>query len=311
MQIKILGSAAGGGFPQWNCACRNCSGIRSGQLLATPRTQTQLAFSPDGSIWFLLGASPDLRMQILATPELAPPDGEPTGTPIGGVFLPSADVDSLMGLLHLREFQSFFLFATPAIQKIVQTENRIFDVLHRADPPVQWQSLTPGSRLACRFGEDPSAPPNFICSPISLGGGFPDYMSTELRRSLSSQESVIALRFEQSGKSFFFAPSLPEISGEWLKAASGSTVAFLDGTFWSDDELLATGRGQKNAHEMGHIPLSGPDGLLAQFPSGSLTRKILIHINNTNPILDENSAEHRAVRDAGFEIASDGMEISL
>jgi pyrroloquinoline quinone biosynthesis protein B len=311
MQIKILGSAAGGGFPQWNCACRNCSGIRSGQLLATPRTQTQLAFSPDGSIWFLLGASPDLRMQILATPELAPPDGEPTGTPIGGVFLPSADVDSLMGLLHLREFQSFFLFATPAIQKIVQTENRIFDVLQRADPPVQWQSLTPGSRLACRFGEDPSAPPNFICSPISLGGGFPDYMSTELRRSLSSQESVIALRFEQSGKSFFFAPSLPEISGEWLKAASGSTVAFLDGTFWSDDELLATGRGQKNAHEMGHIPLSGPDGLLAQFPSGSLTRKILIHINNTNPILDENSAEHRAVRDAGFEIASDGMEISL
>jgi pyrroloquinoline quinone biosynthesis protein B len=311
MQIKILGSAAGGGFPQWNCACPNCSGIRSGQLQATPRTQTQLAFTPDGSIWFLLGASPDLRTQILAAPQLAPPDGEPTGTPIGGVFLPSADVDSLMGLLHLREFQSFFLFATPAIQKIVQTENRIFDVLHRADPPVQWQSLTPGSRLACRFGEDPSAPPNFICSPISLGGGFPDYMSTELRRSLSSQESVIALRFEQSGKSFFFAPSLPEISGEWLKAASGSTVAFLDGTFWSDDELLATGRGQKNAHEMGHIPLSGPDGLLAQFPSGSLTRKILIHINNTNPILDENSAEHRAVRDAGFEIASDGMEISL
>ena len=311
MQIKILGSAAGGGFPQWNCACPNCSGIRSGQLQATPRTQTQLAFTPDGSIWFLLGASPDLRTQILAAPQLAPPDGEPTGTPIGGVFLPSADVDSLMGLLHLREFQSFFLFATPAIQKIVQTENRIFDVLHRADPPVQWQSLTPGSRLACRFGEDPSAPPNFICSPISVAGGFPDYTSTELRRSLSSQESVIALRFEQSGKSFFFAPSLPEISGEWLKAAATSTVAFLDGTFWSDDELLSTGRGQKNAREMGHLPLSGPDGLLAQFPSDSAARKILIHINNTNPILDENSAEHRAVRDAGFEIASDGMEISL
>jgi len=311
MHIKILGSAAGGGFPQWNCACRNCSGIRSGQLQATPRTQTQLAFSPDGSIWFLLGASPDLRAQILAAPQLAPPDGEPTGTPIGGIFLPSADVDSLMGLLHLREFQCFFLFATPAIQKIVQTENCIFDVLHRADPPVQWQSLTPGSRLACRFGDDPSTPPNFICSPISVGGGFPDYISSELRRSLSSEESVIALRFEQSGKSFFFAPSIPEISGEWLKAAATSTVAFLDGTFWSDDELLSTGRGAKNAREMGHIPLSGRDGLLAQFPTDSLTRKILIHINNTNPILDENSAEHRAVRNAGFEIAADGMEISL
>ncbi|HXT23606.1 MAG TPA: pyrroloquinoline quinone biosynthesis protein PqqB [Candidatus Eisenbacteria bacterium] len=311
MHIKILGSAAGGGFPQWNCACRNCSGFRTGHLQAALRTQTQVAFSPDGSIWFLLAASPDLRSQILATPQLAPSEGEATGTPIGGIFLPSADVDALMGLLHLREFQSFFLFATPAIQKIVQTENRIFDVLHRADPPVQWQSLTPGSRLACRFGEDPSAPPTFICSPISVGGGFPDYVSTELRRSLCLQESVIALRFEQSGNSFFFAPALPEISGEWLKAAASSTVALLDGTFWSDDELLSTGRGQKTAREMGHLPLSGRDGLLSQFPSESATRKILIHINNTNPVLDESSAEHRAVREAGFEIAYDGMELTL
>lgn len=216
-----------------------------------------------------------------------------------------------MGLLHLREFQTFFLFATPAIQKILQTENRIFDVLHRADPPVQWQSLSPGARLACRFGEDPAAPPTFICSPISMGGSFPDYLSSELRRSLPSQESVIALRFEQSGKSFFFAPTLPEISGEWLKAAAASDVAFLDGTFWSDDELIATGRAHKTAREMGHIPLSGRDGLLAQFPSDSATRKILIHVNNTNPVLDEDSLEHRAVRDAGFELASDGMEFSL
>jgi pyrroloquinoline quinone biosynthesis protein B len=311
MHIKILGSAAGGGFPQWNCACRNCSGVRSGRLQAAPRTQTQLAFSPDEAVWFLLGASPDLRTQILAAPELAPPAAEPTGTSIGGIFLPSADVDSLMGLLHLREFQSFFLFATPSIQKIVQTENRIFDVLHRAEPPIHWQSLSPGARLACRFGEDPSAPPTFTCSPIALGGSFPDYISTELRRSLSSQEAVIALRFEQSGKSFFFAPSLPEISGEWLKAAAASSVAFIDGTFWSDDELLSTGRGHKTAREMGHLPLSGPDGLLAQFPSDSVARKILIHINNTNPILDENSVEHRAVRDAGFEVAYDGMEFTL
>src|SRR5215472_1444927 len=118
MQIKVLGSAAGGGFPQWNCACPNCSGIRSGSIQATARTQTQLAFSPDGVVWFLLGASPDLRSQILATPELAPSARESTGTPIAGIFLPSADVDSIVGLLHLREFQSFFVFATPAVQKI-------------------------------------------------------------------------------------------------------------------------------------------------------------------------------------------------
>ncbi len=166
MHITILGSAAGGGFPQWNCACRNCTELRAGTLKATTRTQTQLAFSPDGLVWFLLGASPDLRTQIVATPQLAPPPTDTTGTPIGGVFLHSADLDSVMGLLHLREFQSFFVFATPAVQKILKSENRIFDVLHRADPPVQWQNLTPSARLACRFGDDPSAPPSFVCTHV-------------------------------------------------------------------------------------------------------------------------------------------------
>ena len=311
MQIKILGSAAGGGFPQWNCGCRNCSGLRAGSLKATARTQTQLAFSPDGQVWFLLGASPDLRAQILATAELAPTAGESPSSPIGGVFLTSGDVDSLMGLLHLREFHTFFVFATPAIQRVLKSENRIFDVLQRAEPPVQWQTLSPGARLACRFGEDPSAPPTFICAPVALGGGYPDFVSAELRRTLPSQEAVVALRFEQPGKSFCFAPTLSEGSGEGLKTAASSNIAFLDGTFWSDDELIQAGRGHQSAREMGHLPLSGRDGLLAQFPSDSECRKILVHINNTNPILDENSDEHRVTLDAGFEIAYDGMEFTL
>ena len=311
MRIRVLGSAAGGGFPQWNCGCRSCSGLRAGSLQAVARTQTQLAFSPDGQVWFLLGASPDLRSQILATPQLAPPAGEPTGSPIAGVFLTSADVDSVMGLLHLREFHSFFLFATPSVQRVLKAENRIFDVLQRADPPVQWQTLSPGARLACRFGEDPSATPSFICTPVSLGGDYPDFISGELRRTLPAQEAVLALRFEQGGKAFCFAPGVPESSGEGIKAAASSSVAFLDGTFWSDDELIQTGRGHKTAREMGHLPLSGRDGLLAQLPKDSECRKILIHINNTNPILDENSDEHRVTRDAGFEIAYDGMDITL
>ena len=262
-------------------------------------------------MWFLLGASPDLRSQLLAAPQLAPGPGEPTSSPIGGIFLTSADVDSVMGLLHLREFQSFFVFATAAIQRVLKSENRIFDVLHRADPPVQWQTLSPGARLACRFGEDSSAPPSFICAPSALDGDYPDFVSAELGRSLASQESVIALRFEQSGKSFSFAPSLPENSGEWLQTAASSDIAFLDGTFWSDNELIQTGRADKTAREMGHLPLSGLDGLLGQFPKDTACRKILIHINNTNPILDENSDEHRLVLDAGFEIACDGMEFTL
>lgn len=311
MHIRVLGSAAGGGFPQWNCGCRNCSELRSGTLRATTRTQTQLAFSPDGLVWFLLGASPDLRSQIIATPQLAPPPADTTGTPIGGVFLTSADADSVIGLLHMREFQSFFIFATPSVQRILKSENRIFDVLHRADPPVQWQNLSPGARLACRFGEDPSAPPSFICTPTSLGCDYPDFISAELRRALPTSEAVLALRFEQGVKSFCFAPCLSENCGEGLKVAASSDIAFLDGTFWSDDELLQTGRGQKTAREMGHLPLSGRDGLLAQFPKDSEARKILVHINNTNPILDENSEENRLTREAGFEIAYDGMELTL
>jgi len=230
---------------------------------------------------------------------------------MGGVFLTSADVDSVMGLLHLREFQTFFIFATPAIQRILKSENRIFDVLHRADPPVQWQNLSPGARLACRFGEDPSAPPTFICAPVGLGGDYPDFVSAELRRTLPSQDAVLALRFEQPGKSFCFAPSLADGSIDGLKAAATSNIAFLDGTFWSDDELIQAGRGHKTAREMGHLPLSGRDGLFAQCPKDSGCRKILIHINNTNPILDENSDEHRVTLDAGFEIAYDGMELTL
>ena len=311
MHIRVLGSAAGGGFPQWNCACRNCSGLRAGSLQATSRTQTQLAFSPDGQVWFLLGASPDLRSQILFAPQLAPASGEPTGSPIAGIFLSSADVDSVMGLLHLREFQPFFVFSTQAVQKILKSENRIFDVLHRADPPVQWQVLTPGARLACRFGEDPSAPPSFVCSPAALGRDYPDFVSIEVRRTLPSHEAVLALRFEQDGKSFCYAPGLPVGSNEWLSTAASCDIAFLDGTFWSDDELIQTGRSQKTAREMGHLPIAGRDGLLTQFPKDSACRKILIHINNTNPILDENSDEHRVVRDAGFEIAYDGMECTL
>src|SRR3954463_5414588 len=126
MRISILGSAAGGGFPQWNCNCRNCAGVRNGSIHAHARTQTQIAFTVDSKIWFLIGASPALRTQILATPELTPNGNSATASPIGGIFLPSADTDSLMGLLHLREFQSFFVFATASLQKIVKKENRIF-----------------------------------------------------------------------------------------------------------------------------------------------------------------------------------------
>ncbi|HET7105219.1 MAG TPA: MBL fold metallo-hydrolase [Candidatus Acidoferrum sp.] len=311
MKIKILGSAAGGGFPQWNCACRNCSGLRSGKIHAKPRTQTQIAFSPDDRVWFLIGASPDLRSQILSNPELAPNQAVPGSTPIAGVFLPSADVDSVMGLLHLREFQNFFVFSTAAVQRALKSENRIFKVLDRADPPVHWQVLSSTGRLGCHLSESPGESPAFVCNTIPLGGSFPDYVSDEFLRTASPEDATLGLLFEQDGKKLFLAPSLSGQHAEWQKLAASADITLIDGTFWSDDELKLTGRTSKTAREIGHLPLSGPDGLLAKFPADATGRKILIHINNTNPILDESSAEHRAVLDAGFEIAYDGLTISL
>lgn len=313
MRIKVLGSAAGGGFPQWNCACHNCSRLRDGSLQGPPRTQAQIAFSPEAAsnIWFLVCASPDLRTQILATPELAPANKSGSSSPIAGVFLPSADTDAVMGLLHLREFQSFFIFATSAVQKLLQKENSIFGVLRRADPPVRWQVLSDKGRLGCHLSETPGAAPAFVCVTIPMGGCYPDYLKDELRSTLPADEASLAFVFECQAKTLFVAPSVSGRNSEWTKPAASSDLVLIDGTFWSDEELPHTGRTSKTAREIGHLPLSGSDGLLAQFPKNARGRRVLFHINNTNPILDEDSPEHRQVLDAGFEIAYDGMEFEL
>jgi pyrroloquinoline quinone biosynthesis protein B len=309
MRVKVLGSGAGGGFPQWNCGCSNCVRLRAGKLRGSARTQTQVAFSVNGQAWFLLNASPDLRAQILATPELAPPDGS-RRSPITGVFLPSADVDSIMGLLHLREFTPFRVFSTPGVQQILMEENTIFRVLDRATPPVQWRGISMQPQFARVAGHPPSDS-SFRYSAVPLGGTYPDYVSDALRGKLAADQSVVGLLVECGDKRLFFAPSLSGKNQEWKKLAESSDLVFLDGTFWSDDELIrATGSG-KTARAIGHLPLSGANGLLQQFSGAGRGRRVLIHINNTNPILDEESAEYRQVREMGWEIAHDGMEFAL
>ena len=309
MRVKILGSGAGGGFPQWNCGCSNCNGLRAAKLHGSPRTQTQIAFSVNSKAWFLLNASPDLRTQILAAPELAPPEGS-RQSPIAGVFLPSADVDSIMGLLHLREFTPFRIFATPAVQQIVREENTIFRVLDRAMPPVQWLGISMRPQFA-RVDSDPREDSSFRCSAVPLGGCYPDYVSDALRGSLPADQAVVGLLVEQGEKRLFFAPSLPGQNQEWKKLAESSDLVFLDGTFWSDDELIRAIGSGKTARAIGHLPLSGADGLLQQFSGTGRGRRVLIHINNTNPILDEESTEYHQVREMGWEIAHDGMEFAL
>src|SRR5258708_13966899 len=214
MRVRVLGSAAGGGFPQWNCGCPNCSGLRSGSLNARPRTQTQIAIAADPhyairEYWTLVNPSPSLGSQVVATHELAPFPNTRPSSPIMDVYLTSADIDSLAGLLHLREFQAFKIFSMPAIRRILSEENSIFQVLGRAKPPVQWFSLPFASHLSAEKKHDPKEVPKFISHAISLGGEYPDYISKKLRTALPPEEAVIALAFEYPGKPFFVAPTLP------------------------------------------------------------------------------------------------------
>jgi pyrroloquinoline quinone biosynthesis protein B len=262
-----------------------------------------------GSGSFLLNASPDLRTQILSAPQLAPAVS-PRHTPISGILLSSADVDSVAGLLSLREFQPLQIYATNSVRRIVLEENRMFHVLERANPPVTWHDVP----LSAWFplGPNQAADESSLrLKMVPLGRTFPDYVSEDLRRSLPPDEAVVGLVLAEGNKQIFYAPALPGCSQEWKDWAASSDVCLLDGTFWDDRELISTGVGSKTAREIGHLPLSGPGGLLEEYPSKARGRKIMIHINNTNPILDEESPQNREVRDAGWEIAYDGMEFDL
>jgi pyrroloquinoline quinone biosynthesis protein B len=310
MRVKVLGSAAGGGFPQWNCACPQCIGVRSGTIKARPRTQAQAAITTDGARWFLLNASPDLRQQVLSSADFVPPVGS-RNSPIHTVLLTSADVDAVMGLLHLREFQPLQIYSTVAVRRILIEENEIFRVLTRSNPPVRWETLLLDRLIPLVLASPADKKSGLFCKAVPLGGSYPDYVSEALRSTLGPEEAVIGLSFVSRDKRVFYAPNLPGIGDHWLRTVEESDLAILDGTFWKDDELHSFQKGSKSARQMGHLPLWGDRGLLRQPFRPSKTRRVLIHINNTNPILNEESPESRIVREAGWEIAYDGMELAV
>jgi pyrroloquinoline quinone biosynthesis protein B len=304
MKIKVLGSAAGGGFPQWNCGCSNCDRARRGLSGFRPRTQAQVAVSSSPGTWILLNASPDLRQQLLNDSDFAPAQNT-RATPVSKIVLLGADVDSVMGLLHLREFQPLRIFATPSVLRILTEENSLFHCLERSAPAVRWESL-PLDRAITIDG--------LACKAIPLGGDYPDYVSAALRKDLAKDEAVIGLEVAQNEKRFLYAPSISGQNDDWKCRAKEAHLALLDGTFWTDNELIEVRGKGKTAREIGHVPLSGSDGLLNQLNQSSPARegrRVLIHLNNTNPVLDESSAAFRAVRDARWEVAYDGMEFDL
>ncbi len=307
MRIRILGSAAGGGFPQWNCNCRNCHALRVGAFQGKSRSQTQVVVSHDDCNWFLLNASPDLRTQIEATPALHPRK-DARASPIAGVVLTSADLDQIVGLLSLRELQPFRVYCTSSIRRILQEDNTVFGMLNRVPNQVSWIEIRPGESFELTTGNDSK----LSCTVFSLGNRFPAYVSPERAASLSPEEALLGLVVgSASGGKLAYMPTVPAADEALLQRLEPADLLLFDGTFWSDDELIQAQGSGSTARKMGHIPVSGPEGSLRKLAGLQHPRKVFVHVNNTNPILDESSAEYREVRAAGWEIAEDGWSIEL
>jgi pyrroloquinoline quinone biosynthesis protein B len=306
--IEILGSAAGGGFPQWNCNCRNCQAVRSGTFHGKPRSQTQVAIS-NGDCWFLLNASPDLRTQIEASSFLHPRK-QPRHSPLGGLLLTSGDIDQIAGLLSLRELQPFRIYCTPSIRRILQEDNSVFAVLNRVPNQVSWSEIQLGQsfRMMNAAGEDSA----ISASVFSLAGRYPAYVSPKRAASFRADEALLGVMVESSSnRRLAYVPAVPAIDESLLRRLESADVLLFDGTFWSDDELIQVQGGATTARAMGHVPVSGAEGSLRMLARLSRPRKIFIHINNTNPMLDESRPEYREVRDGGWEIAEDGLRLAL
>jgi pyrroloquinoline quinone biosynthesis protein B len=305
MQVKILGSAAGGAFPQWNCACTNCRAVRAGTFRGKPRTQTQVAITQDGRSWFLLGASPDLRAQIEATPELHPRDGV-RQSPIAGVALANADLDHVLGLLLLRELQPLRIYATASVRRILRKDNSMFGMLQRIPNQTLWTDFVCAKEFhLCNVQGEESG---LRCQAWSLSTHYPAYVTADRQSQLALGEASMGFVLESpSGSRLAFMPAVPQLEDALLQQLETCDVLLFDGTFWSDDELIRVQGSGQTARQMGHIPVESTVKLAGL----RRPRKIFLHINNTNPMLDEASPEHRQVRDAGWEIAEDGWQFDL
>lgn len=296
MRIKILGSAAGGGFPQWNCNCRHCGALRAGTFRGSSRSQTQVAVSHDDRAWFLLNSSPDLRTQIEATPALHP-QNVGRDSPIHGVLLTSGDIDQIAGLLSLRELQPFRIYCTPSIRRILREDNSMFAMLNRVPNQVSWTEISSDGSfpLLTVAGKDSG----ICCTVFSLGSRYPDYVSRERRASLKPEDALLGLTVaSSSGRRFAYLPAVPAVDDSLLQWLQDADLLLFDGTFWSDDELIRVQGSGSTAREMGHIPVSGAEGSLRRLAGLRPPRKVFVHVNNTNPMLDESGPEYREVRAA-------------
>lgn len=304
MLIRVLGSGAGGGFPQWNCRCPRCDGVRQGTLRASPRTQSSIAISVDHQNWLLINASPDLRQQLTASPAFWPASGL-RHTPLAGVLLTDAQIDHVTGLLMLREGCPLPLYCTHSVEEDLSLALPLLPAL------THWR----GGFNVHHLPEDGITPfsidalPGLSWRAIPLPSNAPPFSP---RRDAPRPGDNIGLLItnQHSGKTLFYAPGLAHITAAVRQCLQQADCLMVDGTFWTNDEMARLGLGDKTALAMGHMPQSGADGMINAL-QGVVGRKILIHINNTNPILDEDSPERRELAMAGIEVAFDGMMVNL
>ena len=309
MKILVLGAAAGGGFPQWNCSCSNCRMAWSGDPKARPLTQSSIAVSADGVRWALLNASPDLRQQIARLPALQPQAKGGRHSPISTVILTNGDVDHITGLLSMREMQAFTIHCSDRVKSALD-KNAVFNVLNAE--LVSRRPLPLGDTIDVLDAEGQSM--GFTVTSFVVPGKVALWLEDLTKADFGSVDGdTVGLEVtdKASGKSFYYIPGCASLPAEVVARLKGADMVFFDGTTWTDDEMIKAGVGTKTATRMGHMWLSGPDGSMAAFAPLEIKRKIFIHINNTNPVLIEGTPERQEAADKGWEISYDGMEVVL
>ncbi len=306
MLIRVLGSAAGGGFPQWNCGCPNCRGVRSGDLRATARSQECVAVSADGDRWFLLNCSPEIRQQIESFPPLHPRG--PRHSPIAAILLTNGDLDHCLGLLSLRESHPLVVYATDRLRRGFTDGNVLYRTLDRFPGQVTWRALHLGREA--ELADVEGRPAGLLVEAVAVPGKLPIHLETGAAP--DPADSVgFRIRERATGRVLAYLSGVGAVSDAVRRAVEGADCVFFDGTFWSADELPGLGLGTKRAEDMAHLPIGGPEGSLARLNGMTARRRIFIHLNNTNPLLRDDSPERAHVEAAGWEVARDGMEVRI
>ena len=307
LRVVVLGAAAGGGVPQWNCGCKICQAART-KHPELQSTQASLAISADGHHWFLINASPDLRQQLIRATQLHPAPGKLRHSPISGVILTNGEIDAIAGLLSMREGWPFTIYAHPKVLATLKS-NSVFNVL--SEKNVKRQPI--GIDRAFEPALPDGTPSGIEILPFEVTGKGAWYLEGERREGSEAKGDTLGLRIRDkvTDKVFYFLAACAEATDDLKSRLKGASLVFFDGTVWRDDEMILAGLSTKTGRSMGHISMSGEHGAIAALESLGIERKIFLHINNSNPAWFADSDERRAAERAGWSIPSDGTEITL